>query len=221
VAAQLEQARRGGATLRFDEPAKHWQAEGDHVAVFTALGHYRAKQLIISAGAWVNELLPGMRSPFRIERQALHWFEPIDDADAFRPERCPIHLWQFDGERYFYGFPNMGAGVKMAFHHAGEITTADDVRRDVTMDEVEEVRAAVRRFVPAADGRLLASTVCLYTNTPDEHFWIDRHPEHANVLVASPCSGHGFKFAPVIGEVLADLVDGKPARFDLSLFRWR
>jgi sarcosine oxidase len=221
VAAQLEQARRGGATLRFDEPVSQWQSDGDHIAVFTALGRYRAKQLIISAGAWANTLLPGMRLPLRIERQALHWFEPIDDADAFRPERCPIHLWQFDGERYFYGFPNMGAGVKMAFHHAGEITTANDVRRDVTMNEVEEVRAAVRRFVPAADGRLLASAVCLYTNTPDEHFWIDRHPEQANVLVASPCSGHGFKFAPVIGEVLADFVDGKPTRFDLSLFRWR
>jgi sarcosine oxidase len=159
--------------------------------------------------------------PFRVERQVLQWFEPIGDADAFKPERCPIHLWQFDGERYFYGFPDVGAGVKLAFHHAGDITTADDVRRNVTTDEVDELRRAVRRFVPAADGRLRASAVCLYTNTPDEHFWIDRHPGHANVLVASPCSGHGFKFAPVVGEILADLVEGKQARFDLGLFRWR
>ena len=221
VAAQLEQARRGGATLRFEEPVSHWRAEHDHVHVTTGLGQFRAKQLIISAGAWVNTLLPGVQLPFRIERQALHWFEPNGDADAFEPARCPIHLWQFDGGRFFYGFPDMGAGVKAAFHHGGDTTTVADVRRDVTLSEVQEVRAAVRRFVPAADGRHLASTVCLYTNTPDEHFCIDRHPAHPNVLVASPCSGHGFKFAPVIGEILSDLVESKPARFDLGLFCWR
>jgi sarcosine oxidase len=221
IAAQLEQARRGGALLRLDEPVSRWQPEHDHVGITTGLGHFRARQLIISAGAWLNTLLPGMRLPFRIERQVLHWFGPVGGADAFKPERCPIHLWQFDGERFFYGFPDMGAGVKAAFHHGGETTTVADVRRDVTLDEVQEVRAAMRRFVPAADGRHLASTVCLYTNTPDEHFWIDRHPAHPNVLIASPCSGHGFKFAPVIGEILADLVEHRQARFDLSLFRWR
>jgi sarcosine oxidase len=221
VAAQLEQARQFGATLRFDEPVQQWRADGDHVSVTTALGRYRARQLIISAGAWLHGLLPGMRLPFHVERQVLHWFEPSREADAFTPQRCPIHLWQFDGDRYFYGFPDMGTGVKLAFHHAGEITTVDGVHRNVAMAEVDAVRAAVRRFVPAADGRLRASVVCLYTNTPDEHFWIDWHPEHSNVLVASPCSGHGFKFAPVVGEILADLVENKQAAFDLSLFRWR
>jgi sarcosine oxidase len=221
VTAQLEQARRRGASLRFDEAVSHWQAEERHVSVFTGLARYRARQLIISAGAWIDSLLPGLRLPFRIERQVLHWFEPVGDAAAFSPQCCPIHLWQFDGGRFFYGFPDIGAGVKMAFHHGGDVTTAADVCREVTVNEVDAVRTAVRRFVPAADGRILASTVCLYTNTPDEHFWIDRHPAQANVLVASPCSGHGFKFAPVIGEILADLVQGKQPRFDLGLFRWR
>ena len=99
--------------------------------------------------------------------------------------------------------------------------SAETVRRDVTADEVEAVREVMRRFTPGADGPLRASVVCLYTNTPDEHFWIDRYPAHPQVLVASPCSGHGFKFSPVIGEILADLVQAKPTRFDLSLFRWR
>jgi sarcosine oxidase len=220
VAAQLEQARRHGARLQFDEPVEQWLAKDNDITVVTALGRYRARQLIISAGAWVQALLPGMGLPFRIERQVQHWFEPRD-ADALAPQRCPIHLWQFDGDRYFYGFPDMGAGVKMAFHHAGETTTVEGVRRDVANNEVEAVRAAARRFVPAADGHHRASLVCLYTNTPDEHFWIDRHPGHANVLVASPCSGHGFKFAPVIGEILANLVDCRHPGFDLSLFRWR
>ena len=139
-------------------------------------------------------------------------------SQMFAPERCPVHLWQFDGRRFFYGFPNLGNGVKVAFHHGGEITTMDSVRRDVDSAEVEEIRDALRRFVPAADGNLRASTVCLYTNTPDEHFLIDRHPLHPQVLIASACSGHGFKFSPVIGEILSDLVQSKQPRFDLSLF---
>ena len=221
VLAQLEQARRHGAILRFDEPVNHWETGDGHVGVFTGLNRYRAKQLVISAGAWAGSLLPGTHLPLRIERQVLHWFEPAGDARSFGPERCPIHLWQFDRDRFFYGFPDKGAGVKLAFHHGGETTTMDGLRREVAMSEVDEVRTAVRRFVPAADGCVLASVVCLYTNTPDGHFWLDRHPEHSNVLVASPCSGHGFKFAPVIGEIVADLVEGRTARFDLSLFRWR
>jgi len=222
VRAQLGQARHHGARLRFDEAVSRWQAGDDgHVGVFTELGEYRARRLIISAGAWVGSLLPGMRLPFRIERQVLHWLEPTGGADSFSAKHCPIHLWQFDGDRFFYGFPHKGIGVKVAFHHGGEITSVDALRRDVATTEVDEVRAAVRRFVPAADGRIVSSVVCLYTNTPDEHFWIDRHPEQPNVWVASPCSGHGFKFAPVIGEILADLVQGRQPRFDLSLFRWR
>jgi sarcosine oxidase len=218
VSAQLDQARHGGATLRFDEPVDRWETAAGHIGIVTAHGRCRARQLVISAGAWVNSLLPDAPLPVRIERQVLHWFAPGRDADAFSPTRCPIHLWQFDGARYFYGFPDLGAGVKLAFHHGGEITAPDRVRRDVGPGEVDAVRAALRRFVPAADGSCRSSVVCLYTNTPDEHFWLDRHPAHDNVWVASPCSGHGFKFAPVIGEILADLVQRKPPRFDLRLF---
>lgn len=176
---------------------------------------------MISAGAWVGSLLPDLTLPFRVERQVQHWFTPTSDADAFTPQRLPIHLWQFDGERFFYGFPDLGAGLKMAFHHRGELGAVDAVRREVEAAEVEDVRRAIRRFVPRGDGTLRASSVCLYTNTPDEHFWIDRHPAHANVIVASPCSGHGFKFAPVVGEIVSDLLEDKPVRFDRSAFRWR
>jgi len=221
VRAQIEQARRWGASLRCDEPVVRWNADAGGAEVFTGLGRYRAKRLILSAGAWVASLLPQMHLPFWVERQVLHWFEPIGDAQWFTSSRCPVHLWQFDGERFFYGFPDRGAGVKVAFHHGGEATTIDHLRREVAITEVEQARAAVRRFLPGAAGRILDSVVCPYTNTPDRHFWIDRHPGQPNVLVASPCSGHGFKFAPVIGEILADLAQARPPRFDLSLFRWR
>ncbi len=220
VSAFLSRARHHGAHLRFDEPVRHWEADG-HVHVYTALGEYRARQLIVTAGAWVSALVPGLALPFRIERQVLHWFDPGQASADFAPDRCPIHLWQFDGCRFFYGFPDLGTGVKAGFHHGGEAATAEDIRRDVTPAEVDAVRTVLRRFLPGADGPLRSSVVCLYTNTPDEHFWIDQHPTQPQVLIASPCSGHGFKFAPVIGEILADLTQHKRPRFDIDLFRQR
>ncbi len=221
VTAHLAQAREHGAALRFDEPVISWEAEGDGVKVSTSQGDYRAGQLVLSAGAWINSLLPGLTLPFQVERQVLFWFDAPRSPALFAPECCPIHLWQFDGQHFFYGFPDLGDGVKVACHHDGEFTSPDQVRREVAPDEVESMRRILRRFLPDADGPLRSATVCLYTNTPDEHFWIDRHPAHPQVLLASPCSGHGFKFSSAIGEILADLVCDGRSRFDLSLFRRR
>jgi len=218
VSGHLDLARRHGATLRFDEPALRWEARPENVTVRTAKGSYESSQVILSAGSWINSLLPGLKLGFRVERQVLYWFDSAGRPELFSPERCPIHLWQFDARRYFYGFPDLGDGVKVARHHDGETTTPDSVCREVTAAEIEGMREVVRRFLPAAAGALRAATVCLYTNTPDEHFWIDRHPEHARVLIASPCSGHGFKFSSAIGETLADLIMRGRSEFDLSLF---
>lgn len=220
ISAQLMQTQRFGAQLHFDEPVVDWEADPAGVRVWTTRGEHRAHQLVIAAGAWVNALLADSPLPVQVERQVLVWFAPIDPA-PLAPARCPIHLWQYDGRRFFYGFPDLGDGVKASFHHGGEPTTAEAVRREVGAEEIDAVRAAVRRFLPAADGPVQRTAVCLYTNTPDEHFWIDRHPCHEQVVVVSACSGHGFKFAPTIGEVVADLVQERPARFDLSLFRRR
>jgi sarcosine oxidase len=219
IKAHLAQARKHGAELRYQESALHWDKAGDGVRVVTTNGEYCAANLIVAAGAGICGLLPEL--PLRIERQVLFWFEPPQALGMFAPDRCPVHLWQFDGRRFFYGFPNFGSGVKVAFHHGGEMTTVDAVQREVEHAEVEEIRCALRRFLPAADAELRDATVCMYTNTPDEHFWIDRDPAHQQVLIASACSGHGFKFAPAIGEVLADLVQAKPPGFDLRLFARR
>jgi sarcosine oxidase len=218
IRAFLASARGGGADLRGGEAVRQWVAGGEGVSVATGRGEYRARWLILSAGAWLNSLLPESELPLNIERQVLHWFEPGSMADAFAPERCPIHLWQLEDDRFFYGFPDLGTGVKAGFHHAGETTTADGVRRDIAPAEIDAVRAVLRRHLPGADGPLRKSLVCLYTNTPDGHFLIDAHPQHRNVLIASACSGHGFKFAPAIGEILADLVQGKTPPSDIGLF---
>lgn len=220
VASHLELARRHGAELRFEEPVLRWERDGAGVRVTTARGQYKAAQLVITAGAWLRELAPELAGHFTVERQVLYWFE-AKEREKFAPERCPVHLWQFDGKQFFYGFPDLGDGVKVAGHHNGEMTTAETMRREVAAEEVEAMRGWMRRFVPAADGPLKASSVCLYTNTADEHFWIDSLASCAAVLVVSPCSGHGFKFSSAIGEIVADRCDGREARFDLSLFTAR
>jgi sarcosine oxidase len=221
IAAHLALAARHGAALHYDEPLLKWEPDGDGVRVITAKAGYLARQLILSAGSWVNYLLPGRRLPVTIERQVLYWFEAKRSQAHFYPDRLPIHLWQFDGKHFFYGFPDLGEGVKVARHHEGELTSPETVPREVTPTEVEAMRAIVRRYLPDADGPLRTAAVCLYTNTPDEHFWIDRLPDCPQVVVASPCSGHGFKFSSAIGEALADIATQVEPRFDLSLFRAR
>ena len=178
---------------------------------------------MLAAGAWLGDLLGGVELPLAVERVVQFWFEPAGDRTLFDPARLPVSIWEYDRDRFFYGFPRLERGVKMALHHEGEITEVASVRRSVAPQEVGRLRVLLERFVPAADGPLAAASVCLYTNTPDGHFVIGRHPEAEQALVVSACSGHGFKFAPVIGEIVSDLVVEGWTRYDLSLFglsRW-
>ena len=218
IAAHLEQAASAGAELVVDEPVLSWSAGAGQVEVRTAAGRYRAAHLIVAAGAWAREFLPRLDLPLVVQRQTLFWFRPAAHAAHFLPERFPIFIWEDEPGRFIYGFPELGDGVKIARHQEGETTDPDAVRREVPDAEAEPLRAVIRRLIPDADGPLLEREVCLYTNTPDGHFVLDVHPEHPEVLIASPCSGHGFKFASALGEVMADLVTGAKPRFDLELF---
>ncbi len=215
----LSLAKRSGAELRVTEPALDWRVEGGSVVVHTDSGEYRARRLVISVGAWLPELVPDVELPLRVERQTFHWYTPASDAEALRAEHCPIALWEFEPGRLFATFSDLGDGVKAGIHHEGEDTTADTVRRTISAAEDDAMRALIDRYIPAASGELRESRVCLYTNTPDHHFLIDAHPAHPEVILASPCSGHGFKFASVIGEILADMATGRPPAFDLSCFQ--
>jgi len=219
IQAHLDLALKQDARLRFDEPVLEWKPIAGGVAVETKNGRYTAKQLLLTAGAWLSGLVPELALPLTIERQVLFWFEPRSDRKEFSPEKCPIHLWQFGPHHFFYGFPDLGDGVKAAVHHQGEIVQADTVRREVDDNEKTEMTSLLRRFLPTAAGKLKSSEVCLYTNTPDEHFILDYHPAHRDVVIASPCSGHGFKFSSVIGEIAADMLDDIGPKFDLSLFK--
>ncbi len=217
VAAHLQLAARAGAHIRTNEKVHEWSQDPTGVVIQTAHDTYHAKRLVLAAGPWISSLLPSHRQLFQVERQVLLWFKSLDST-LFRPDSFPIHLWEYEPEKMFYGFPDLGSGVKVAFHHQGELTSALAVDRNVHAADIASMRELLERYLPEANGTFLRGTICLYTNTRDGHFVLDRIPESPNVLVASPCSGHGFKFASAIGEVLADLATEAPPRFDLGLF---
>jgi sarcosine oxidase len=218
IAAALTTAKRHGAEIRAGEPVESWRVEGAGVEVRTARDRYRADRLVLVAGAWIGGLLPDLALPLTIERVVQFWFEPAGGGEDFAPERCPISIWEHERGRFFYAFPRLEGRVKAALHHEGEDARADSIRREVGGDEAQPLRELLRRYMPGAAGEPRASAVCMYTNTPDGHFLLDFHPEHPEVLIVSACSGHGFKFAPAVGEIVADLLVEGGTRFDLGMF---
>lgn len=219
--AHLALAARAGAELRFGEPALAWEPDGGGVRVRTAHGTWLADRLLLAAGAWTPELLRGLDLPLAIERQVVFWFDPPAGDGRYDPERCPIYAWEHTPGFIGYGFPRLEHGVKAALMHQGEVFAhPGEVRRTVDHGEVEPLRDALRQILPGvAAAPVTGSMVCLFTNTPDTDFAIGFHPEHPQVLVSSPCSGHGFKFASAIGELHADLLTGEKPCIDLTPFR--
>jgi sarcosine oxidase len=219
VKAHAADAIAHGATLRWEEPVREWQATSGGVTVRTDRDTYPAGRLVITAGAWATRLLGKLGAKLTVMRQVPLWFAPPDPR-PFARDRFPIYLADTPGGT-FYGLPVIDPrGHKVAQHYgAPELSGPDGVERAVTHADEAPVRAFLRSHLPAADGLLRDSTICLYTLTPDRHFVIDRHPEFESVAIAAGFSGHGFKFAPVVGELLAELIDsGRPDR-RAKLFR--
>ncbi|GAA4247289.1 N-methyl-L-tryptophan oxidase [Dactylosporangium darangshiense] len=215
VEANLALAAGHGAQLRFHEPVESWTADDGGVTVRTAAGTYTAGALVVCPGAWAPQLLADLGVPLVVERQVQFWFEPVGGIEPFRPEVQPIFIWEGPPGTQVYGFPALdgpGGGIKVSFFRRGEVTTPETIDRSIRAEEIEFVAAHLATRVPAAAGRFLRGKTCMYTNTPDEHFVIGRHPRHERVTVACGFSGHGFKFVPVVGEILADLaLDGTTA----------
>ena len=218
IATTLASARRHGAELRLDEPMVAWRADDRGVEVSTPRGQLRAAHLVLASGAWLPGHTPGLALPLEVERVALFWFEPARDPTAFDPGRFPVFILEHAPDRYIYGFPRLDGLIKLARHHEGTPADPDRVRRDIAPEEASSLRATFRPFLPGADGPLRESAVCMYTNAPDGHFVIGPDPRHARVTVVSACSGHGFKFAPVIGEIVADLATEGGTGWDVGLF---
>jgi sarcosine oxidase len=223
VAAHLRVADRNGAELHFHEPVLHWEANTDatRVHVTTEHGSYQAGHLIISPGAWAPQLFADLKLPLVVERNLLFWFEPIGGRDQFMPGKFPIYIWEVDDNLQFYGFPAQDGppgGVKAALFRAGVHTTPETIDRTIHPHEVDRLRECLATHIPALNGPLIEGASCMYTTSADEHFILGLHPRYPNVVVSSPCSGHGYKFATVIGEILADLATDGTTRHPIGLF---
>jgi sarcosine oxidase len=218
VSACLELAHRHGATLRLGTMVRSWRRNGSGIRLETSGGALDCGRVVFAAGPWLPSLLEGGLLPLTVERQLMYWFDPLTDPEQFRADRCPIFIWEYARDRFFYGIPDHGHGFKTALHHEGEVVTPDSVDREVKASEVALMRALLQRTIPGAPGALREAAVCLYTNTPDYHFVLGSHPGEAGIILASPCSGHGFKFASAVGEVVADLVVAGRTGYDLGPF---
>ena len=209
IAAHRSLARRHGADLRFGVEARNWsQGPGGGIVIDTDAGELEAASAIVTVGPWACEALAELDLPISGRRiSIIH----LDAADAGRYDArdMSVYFWATP-EGVFAGFPHFdGEGVKIMRHDAGEVCTPDTVRRDVSAADIAEITGFADRYMPQAHGGVRSSLVGIYTMTPDNHFIIDRHPKFQNLVYATGFSGHGFKFTPVIGEILADLaLDG-------------
>jgi sarcosine oxidase len=225
IAAQLNLAQRDGAEVRKNERVIGFEEGDGGVKVETESGGYAADRLVVTAGAWLPTLLPSHAQTFRVFRQVLFWFDTEGGHDRFSPERFPVFIWELQrGSQGIYGFPAIdgtSGGLKIATESFAETTTPDAVLRGVGDDEITSMYT--RCVAPNFDGvgsRCIKSAVCLYTVTPDFGFVIDWLPGSRRVLIASACSGHGFKHSPTIGEILAELTTTGRTRFDISALRF-
>lgn len=225
VRAHLQVARRAGAELRFQVSMRTWEAAASNVTIRLDDDTWvSAKTLILSLGPWFKETMDALGAPLRIQRNVQAWFSP--SVASYNAGHFPAFLLDRAGlPAPLYGFPDFGDGVKAAFHGSGQITTAETVDREVHFKaDVEPIAIAMEEWMPGVASNFREAKPCLYSLTPDGNFVIDRHPEHANVILCGGFSGHGFKFAPVIGEIAAELAldGGSRHRIDfLSLQRFK
>ncbi|MEY2521039.1 MAG: sarcosine oxidase [Verrucomicrobiota bacterium] len=224
VRAHLKAARAAGAELRFETAMHSWEANGDGVQLHLADGtRLSARTLVLSLGPWFRQTLEALGVTLRVQRNVQAWFSP--STNLYDADRFPAFLLDRAGlPAPLYGFPDFGEGLKVAFHGLGQITTAEEIDREVDMArDVSPIAHELQRWMPGAAATFREAKPCMYSLTPDGNFVIDRHPAHSNVVLCGGFSGHGFKFAPVIGEIAADLSldDGSRHRIDfLSLKRF-
>jgi sarcosine oxidase len=219
ILAHLHRAQRFGAQLHSNERVLGIEPQNGHVVVRTDRGRYEAGQVVVSGGPWMGDLAPSLGPLLVPERQVLGWFG-ISDVPHYAPSAFPVFILDADEGRY-YGFPEYAVpGFKIGkYNHRREAVHPDHMDRGCDATDERVLRDAVARYFPAANGPLQSSAACLFTNTPDEHFIIDRAPGAPEVLLVSPCSGHGFKFASVVGEICAELVVDGTTQQDIALFR--
>jgi sarcosine oxidase len=219
IVAHVEGALSHGATLRARERVLEWKQNENGVRVATDRSVVEADTLVLTAGAWSQDVARLPAGLVRGVRQSLAWLQPTR-PELFEPDRMPVFNLALDGE-HFYGFPAHGIpGFKLGrYDHFGSGGDPDTIAREPTLEDEAPLRAFAERYFPDGAGPTVALKTCLFEPSPDEHFLIDRHPDAPSAVVAAGFSGHGYKFCSVVGEILADLaIDGSTAH-DIGLFR--
>lgn len=223
IRAAARRARELGATLHANTAVEAVEEGKGGVEIRAGGRAYRVRHAVVSVGSWLGKLLPDLNLPLAVERQILAWF-PAEEPGLFSPERCPIFIRE-EGEMEWYGFPTLdGKTVKAAVHHHGQEADPDGIDREVRPEDVGPISRLAKKHLRGLRPMPVRSKVCMYTNTPDENFLVGPTPGRPNVLLLGGFSGHGFKFAPIMGEVAADLAtEGEtqhpidtlsPARFE-------
>jgi sarcosine oxidase len=216
-------ARAAGADLREHEAVLAVSPSGEGVQVRTARTTYRSSRVVLALGSWLAPVAAtlGLDLSLTVLKEQVSHFEPVDPA-LFAPGRFPLFIQRFPGSRTFgAGFPIFGEpiGVKLLLDRLGPVVAPDDRDRSIEGDILERLERYVADTVRGLTGRVVLSSSCRYTLTPDEDFIVDTHPAHPQIVIASPCSGHGFKFAIEIGRILGALALGRPHGRDISRFR--
>lgn len=217
ISAHLKVATQMGAQLRFEESCLSWGIEGEKVWVQTKTEKIMAKKLVITAGPWTSLLLKDLNLKLQVHRVTQFWFRKKDRSPVNHIKSC----FAFDMPYGFvYGFPPYSGSrdLKIAIHKPGEkIRNLDKVDRKINPQDVAELIPFLSEVMPEIDPNPTEGSVCMYTMTPDEHFLIDRHPNFNQVFFAGGFSGHGFKFCPIVGRILSELVINNSSK-DLTRF---
>ena len=223
IEAQLTLARQQGAQINLNETIQQLLplANGG-VEVRTNKGVYQTNKVVLAAGPWIVRFLPEYRDQLKVYRQALYWFDLQGDVTSYLPENFPIFIITGTDGDGIYGFPAIDGyqgGLKVAFEEYLNETTPEAVNRNISQDEVDRAyNKYISKYLPGLSNKCVKAVTCLYTVTPDSQFIIDTHPDHSQIIIASPCSGHGFKHSAAIGEALAELAAEGKSHFDLSAF---
>jgi glycine/D-amino acid oxidase-like deaminating enzyme len=205
----VNQAVKHDAEILSDTIVEGWSANDEEVEVATDAGVFKSKQLIISAGAWSPELLPDLGLGLQVVQKQQQWFQ-LDRVDQKIQNEFPCFLFEQSNGDCFYGVPEIDyLGMKVCEHSGGRnLSDPHEIDREFNQAEFDRTDAFMKSYLDFGKSRMVHSSTCMYTMSNDGHFIVDRHPAHSNVVFAAGLSGHGFKFAPVLGEYLVNLLEG-------------